>query len=56
MSPAVLLPRLFAPGALLLAGATDTPYRQRIYCLTAEAGGTLRSAIFELGGDPLTFA
>ena len=38
------------------AEALDTPYRQRVYRLTAGADGTFLSTIYSLPGDPLRFA
>lgn len=37
------------------ASALDRPYRQRVYRLTAEGGGVVRSRVFTLPGDPLRF-
>lgn len=38
------------------ADAMDTPYRQRVYHLTALPDGTFQSEIYSLPGDPLAFA
>ena len=38
------------------AEALDTPYRQRVYRLTAGTDGTFLSTIYSLPGDPLRFA
>lgn len=39
-----------------VAGATSQPYRQRVYRLTPESGGSFRTAVFTLPGDPLRFS
>lgn len=38
------------------AESMDKPYRQRIYRLIDSGGGTYRSEVYELPGDPLVFA
>ncbi|HEX2837868.1 MAG TPA: chromophore lyase CpcT/CpeT [Phycisphaerales bacterium] len=38
------------------AESMDKPYRQRVYRLIDTRGGTYRSEVYELPGDPLTFA
>ena len=38
------------------AGRFDRPYRQRVYRLCAESPGTIRSDVYTLPGDPLSYA
>ncbi len=39
-----------------MASAADKPYRQRVYRLSRQADGALRSDVFTLPGDPLAYA
>ena len=39
-----------------VASSADTPYRQRIYRVTARPDGSFESAVFKLPGDPLKYA
>lgn len=39
-----------------MAGELSRPYRQRVYCLSAEADGTVVSRVYALPGDPLRFS
>ncbi|MBS0198394.1 MAG: chromophore lyase CpcT/CpeT [Planctomycetes bacterium] len=39
-----------------VATALEKPYRQRVYHVTVVTGGTVKSEVYQLPGDPLDFA
>ncbi len=39
-----------------MATALEKPYRQRVYHVTVVTGGTVKSEVYQLPGDPLEFA